>query len=186
MTNLQLVEQNCTGVTVAFDDRAVADFFDEQVDQGLTPEQFARIWIHTHPGNSPQPSSVDEETFARVFGRTDWAVMFILACGGRTYARLQFSAGPGGAMRIPTQVDFSLPFAASDEAAWEAEYLAKVHSVPDRWTVPSLTASDSCSDRAQIQPVSNEALLLRAAAGEVHEDWAANEWFNGEDHWYDF
>src|SRR5947209_14095353 len=42
-------------------------------------EQFARLFMHTHPGNSPQPSATDEETFARVFGRCDWAVMFILA-----------------------------------------------------------------------------------------------------------
>ena len=59
-------------------------------------EQFGRIWVHTHPGNCPQPSSVDEETFARVFGRTDWAVMFILARGGQSYARLRFHVGPGG------------------------------------------------------------------------------------------
>jgi predicted PurR-regulated permease PerM len=33
---------------VAFDDAAVADFFDEQVDQGVVPERCGRIWIHTH------------------------------------------------------------------------------------------------------------------------------------------
>ena len=38
----------------------------------------------------------DEETFARVFGRTDWAVMFILARQGQSYARLRFHVGPGG------------------------------------------------------------------------------------------
>ena len=26
--------------------------FDEQVDAGLKPEQFGRIWLHTHPGNA--------------------------------------------------------------------------------------------------------------------------------------
>jgi proteasome lid subunit RPN8/RPN11 len=186
VTEVHLIDQNCTAVTVAFDDRAVADFFDEQVDRELRPEQFARIWIHTHPGNSPQSSSVDEETFARVFGQTDWAVMFILACGGRTYARLQFSAGPGGSLLIPARLDFSLPFGGSDEAAWEAEYLAKVHGPPDLWTVPDLTTSDVCSDQPQIQPASHAALLLRAAAGEVHENGAPNECFTREDHWYDF
>ena len=88
--DLRLVRQTCTSVSVAFDDRAVADMFDEQVDLGRRPEQFARIWIHTHPGSSAVPSALDEATFQDVFGRCDWAVMFILARGGATYARLQF------------------------------------------------------------------------------------------------
>ncbi|MGB6919467.1 MAG: hypothetical protein WBF96_13240, partial [Phycisphaerae bacterium] len=54
------VEQRVTSVSVSFDDGAVADFFDSQVDAGRKPEQFGRIWLHTHPGDSPQPSVVDE------------------------------------------------------------------------------------------------------------------------------
>ena len=96
ISDVQLVKQDCTPASVAFDDEAVADFFDSQVDQELRPEQFARIWVHTHPGNCANPSLTDEETFARVFDRSDWAVMFILAQGGQTYARLRFNVGPGG------------------------------------------------------------------------------------------
>jgi hypothetical protein len=87
--DVALVRQACTAVSVAFDDTAVADFFDDQVDAGRRPEQFARIWVHTHPGDCPHPSGTDEETFARVFGGCDWAVMFILARGGATYCRLR-------------------------------------------------------------------------------------------------
>jgi len=122
-----LVPQTCMSASVAMDDQAVADFFDEQVDRGLKPGQFARIWVHTHPGNWSQPSSIDEETFWRVFGRTDWAVMFILARGGQNYARLQFHVGPGGDMDIPISVDYRRPFAASNHQAWKEEYLAGVH-----------------------------------------------------------
>ena len=68
----------------------------------------------------------DEETFIRVFGRTDWAVMFILARGGQSYARLRFHVGPGGDIELPVHVDYSRPFAASDHAAWLAEYQAHV------------------------------------------------------------
>ena len=113
-------------MTVAFEDEAVADFFDRQVDRGLQPEQFARIWVHTHPGDCPEPSLTDERTFDRAFGKSNWAVMFILARGGRSYARLRFNVGPGGAMRMPTQVDYSRPFSGSDVVAWEAEYQANV------------------------------------------------------------
>ena len=84
VTDIQLVEQVCTLATVKFADQAVADYFDQQVDRGLKPTQFARIWVHTHPGKCPEPSFTDEETFERVFGQTDWSVMFILACGGQT------------------------------------------------------------------------------------------------------
>ena len=112
--DIRLVRQRCTAVFVAFDDTAVAEFFDEQIDAGRRPEQFGRVWIHTHPGESAQPSQVDEETFERVFGACDWAVMFILARGGETYCRLRFRAGPGGQFEIPVEIDFQREFAGSN------------------------------------------------------------------------
>jgi hypothetical protein len=124
--DLQLVQQTCSWAHVAFDDESVADFFDAQVDLERKPEQFARLWLHTHPGDYPQPSFTDEETFHRVFGSSDWAVMFILARGGQTYARLRFNVGPGGALLIPVEVDFSREFSGSIMDAWEQAYLANV------------------------------------------------------------
>lgn len=128
--DIQLVRQQCTVTTVAFDDEAVADFFDRQVDRGLRPEQFARIWVHTHPGDCPEPSLTDERTFERVFGKSHWSVMFILARGGQNYARLAFHVGPGGAMEIAVCVDFVRPFAGSDAVGWEQEYQANVIAAP--------------------------------------------------------
>jgi hypothetical protein len=126
ITDVILIPQQCTSVTVKFDDAGVADFFDDQVDLGRRPEQFARLWLHTHPGDSAAPSGTDEATFARVFGAADWAVMFILARGGATYARLRFRAGPGGQLRIPVEVDYGGEFAGSDQAAWNQEYQQNV------------------------------------------------------------
>jgi proteasome lid subunit RPN8/RPN11 len=120
--DIQLVQQTCTSISIAFDDSAVAEFFDDQIDAGRRPEQVGRIWIHTHPGDSAQPSHVDEDTFKRVFGPCDWAVMFILAREGETYCRLRFRAGPGGAFEIPVQVDFQEPFAGSNFEVWAGEY----------------------------------------------------------------
>jgi len=125
------VRQRTSSVSVAFDDDAVADFFEAQVDAGRRPEQFARYWCHTHPGHSPIPSSVDEETFHRVFGRCDWSVMFILARGGRTYARLRFAIGPTGDLLIPVTVDYSTQFRGSEHAAWEEEYNANILPIRD-------------------------------------------------------
>lgn len=123
------VEQQVTGVSIKFDDVAVADFFDQQVDLGRKPEQFARIWLHTHPGNSPEPSMVDEETFIRVFGSCQWAVMFVLAQDNRTYAKLSFNVGPGGQVLIPAEIDYSCDFGPSDHELWDAEYQANVKAV---------------------------------------------------------
>ena len=120
--DVRLVRQQSSAVTVRFDDAAVAGDFDACVDQGLMPEQFGRIWIHTHPGDCPLPSSTDEATFDRCFGTTDWAMMFILARGGNTYARLRFCSGPGGDLVLPVEIDYQRPFPASDSAAWQQEY----------------------------------------------------------------
>ena len=124
--DIRLVRQTCTSVSVKFDDAAVADFFDEQVDLGRQPQECGRLWVHTHPGSSPAPSGTDETTFARCFGQSDWAVMFILAQEGQTYCRLRFNAGPGGSLEIPVRVDFTQPFPAADPAAWDREFLGTV------------------------------------------------------------
>jgi hypothetical protein len=155
--DFQLVKQTCTSVTVCFDDLAVADYFDEQVDQGLRPSEFGRLWIHTHPGNSPEPSWIDWETFARVFSATDWALMFILARGGQTYARLGLHAGIRIELIVPVAVDYSRPFAASDFAAWEREYQACVRPaevlLPRKFTTqPAFGVERSNSGKAALPP----------------------------------
>ena len=122
VTDFVMVRQQCTAVTVAFDDDAVADFFDDQVNLGREPEQFGRIWIHTHPGESARPSGTDEATFRRCFGRADWAVMFILAEGGETYARFRCNVGPGVNRRLDVSVDYELDFAASCQDCWLEQY----------------------------------------------------------------
>jgi len=114
VTDFVLVKQKVTAVSVSFEDESVADFFEDQVEVGRQPEQFARIWLHTHPGDSPEPSMTDEQTFARVFGSCDWSVMCVVAQDGGTYARLRFNAGPGGEVKIPVYVDYSYEFDAAD------------------------------------------------------------------------
>ena len=120
--DLVLIPQITSPVSVEFDDHAVADYFEQQVAFGRRPEEFARIWVHTHPGTCPLPSPTDEATFARVFGTCDWAVMLILARGGATYARLAWNRGPRAALRIGVEVEYGRPFDGSDQAAWHGEY----------------------------------------------------------------
>ena len=146
------VRQATTAMTVQLDDNAVADFFDESVDQGLVPAQFGRIWLHTHPGASALPSGTDEETFARVFGACDWSVMFILSRAGQTYARLAFSAGPGGQMMLPVEVDWATwpkALSASDQLLatcaeqWRSEFATNI--VPEPVPMQPATTLSSTS-----------------------------------------
>lgn len=134
------VRQKNSAVTVEMDDQAVADFLDRAVDAGLPPSRVMRIWIHTHPGSSPEPSHVDETTFARVFGRCDWAVMFIVDRAGNTYARLSLNVGPGAAVHLPVSVAWSdWPTVVNDPvfsmpnrlAEWRMELAGNIQPVPE-------------------------------------------------------
>ena len=150
------VRQTATALSVSFDDEAVADYFEAQIDAGRRPEEFFRIWLHTHPGASADPSGIDEETFSRVFGGCDWAVMFILSRAGQTYARLRFGVGPGGALMIPVEVDYAQPFAASDQDGWTAEYEATVMAA-------SLNSVEACCSVA-VEDANHECAFTA-------EDW---------------
>ena len=120
------VKQEVTPVSVKFDDVSVANYFEDQVDLGRKPEQFARIWLHSHPGDSPEPSIIDEETFERVFGNCQWAVLFVVAQDNKTYAKLSFNVGPGGQVLIPVGIDYSQDFGASNRELWDTEYTANI------------------------------------------------------------
>jgi hypothetical protein len=174
--DVQLVKQDCSWAHVAFDDESVADFFDNQVDQGRQPEQFARLWLHTHPGECPQPSLTDEETFDRVFGRSDWAVMFIIAREGQTYARLRFNVGPGGEIEIPVKVDYSRPFSGSDMDAWEQEYLANVDpEVALQTRVAGVRRTDSDFEAEAEQGELNDPFYAGDESDGWYGLWAENE-----------
>lgn len=182
-----LVSQQCTLTEVEMDDAAVADFFDEQVDADRHPEEFARIWIHTHPGNSAQPSGIDEQTFLRVFGSADWAVMFIVARGGQTYARLRCNVGPGAMVELPVEVDYSLAFAGSTHEAWQAEYDRCVRRKLRKVGTTGGAKSQVPSERRRLTdpwPAEDASVI----------DWDVEDWLNGEvvheddwpiDPWYD-
>lgn len=134
LEDILVIGQRATAVTVAFDDTAVADLFDRMTDQKIPPHRFARAWLHTHPGTSAKPSGVDEATFKRAFGACDFSIMAILSRSSATYARVQFSAGPGGSLEIPVAVDWqtwpSINMLDSHFKRWREEYEQYVKPVP--------------------------------------------------------
>lgn len=126
VVDVKLVRQQATPVRVQLDDVAVADFFQRQVECNKTRKQPARIYLATHPSDSAAPTRGDEEAFLRLFGRSDWAVLLILARAGRTYARLQYFAGPRGQVVLPVEIDYGREFSGSNHSAWERDYQADV------------------------------------------------------------
>jgi proteasome lid subunit RPN8/RPN11 len=160
VTDMVTVQQETTMASVNFADKAVADYFDHCVDQGLKPAQFARIWVHSHPGASALPSGTDEETFRRVFGNTDWAVMAILSREGHSYARLQVNNGPGARCRLRWRVDWeSWPQELSENSladhrdAWHQEYEQNVlpQVLPDYIRPRSFKRPELITDTSQLQ-----------------------------------
>ena len=133
-----VVRQRCGFASVAFDDAAVADLCDDMADVGIGLQQYLRLWIHTHPGASVEPSSTDEATFSRAFGSCDWAVMAILGRTGQMSARLKFNTGPGASIELATKVDWSAwpcvidarPSLAEQVEEWQREYAACVIPEP--------------------------------------------------------
>ena len=177
--DVQLVRQVCTEVTVKFDDDSVADFFDEQIDAGRRPEQFGRIWVHTHPGFSAEPSATDEESFDRCFGSSDWAVMFILARGGDAYSRLRFNVGPETSQRMNVEVDYSTGFDASAEDAWAHEFEANVKKfVPPASKKPRRPALSRFGDLDpdfDFDPFASDEWLDEFDADPLFLDWEKSE-----------
>jgi proteasome lid subunit RPN8/RPN11 len=170
LEEFRTVRQRVTPVTVAFDDAAVADYYDDCVDEGLLPGRFARVWVHTHPGDSPDPSFTDEQTFARVFGGCDWAVMLIASRTGRAYCRLSFSAGPGGSVLLPVSVDW---------AAWPdllLEQAGEVGELFESWM-------DEYGVNVQPEPLAYAAV---GASGRAHPSsaapapWSRDWWLEDE------
>jgi hypothetical protein len=95
--DFRLVKQRSTFATVDLSE-GLADYVEACVfDEKLPLERCYRIWWHTHPEMSAQPSGTDEATFAdpATFGGPDvsWSVMFIFSKTRDTYARLRIRNG---------------------------------------------------------------------------------------------
>lgn len=135
IVDIALVEQECSSCTVELEGESIAELMERMAAAGVPPERCTRVWLHTHPGNSAQPSGTDEDTFEEIYGTAPWAVMAILANGGQCYARAQYGIGPGGSVELAMGVVWYEAFPASDHAAWDDEYLQYV--TEKVWTAPA-------------------------------------------------
>jgi hypothetical protein len=106
--------------------------------------------------------------------------MFILACGGQAYCRLQYNRAPEAAFELDVEVDYRTPFDASDHESWQAEYRDSVHELFDL----KVTEKDGLKDVPRLE----EPLFLREtaplAAGGGEEDHLYRGW--EEANWNDY
>ncbi len=164
--------QTCSAAYFDPDMMHVSDMMAEFATQGILPSRWMRVWIHTHPGESCEPSSKDEQTFKEDFGNQDWAVMLIMGKTGKFYARLKVRTDDGiyAEQLVPVgrywHKGWKLP--PNFEELWEAEYVAKVR----KWTappkaVPSIPNFRQLSKKERRQAMRNHGELARTSQGVV-------------------
>ena len=137
ITDFVMAAQECSATSTEMDGEDLLSLMYMMRDQGIDNERWARIWLHTHPGMSPNPSQTDEKEFASNYASQQWAIMAILSTDGRTYCRLKSNVGPTITKELQIRVanglwyddnHVELPFEGDDHLSrWAAEYCDKVH-----------------------------------------------------------
>ena len=127
--DFKLVPQVNLSVFTEFEDKGLANYLEDMCMSGVSPARCLRIWIHTHPGMSPQPSGHDESTFKRVNADSTWGVMCIIA-DSTEFARGVVNDGTlSGTMALTVSIAFDSTFEGvtdDDFKAWEDEYCENV------------------------------------------------------------
>jgi hypothetical protein len=137
-------EQEVTAVTYELAPEALGDYaldMRARFPNGDVPVS-GNLRGHTHPGNSPTPSTTDERDFDTSFGK-GWGVMFILARGGKTYARLRTKEPVIVDLKLEVAVDWAgwaAEPAAMDVAAWWKQFEGRVR--PKRAAVVTTARPD--------------------------------------------
>jgi len=136
--SLHIPKQSCTPAYCESDDDELLDLLMQTMTGKYVEGQVGRVWLHTHPGSSAQPSSIDETTFKDVWtGPQDFYAMLILARGGETYCRTKSPTDVDSRQRTPStvRVDWArlpelLPQLPALTTGWAAEYAEKVKHSP--------------------------------------------------------
>ena len=129
ITNFILIKQECTSVSFDFNPEDGVEYMERMMDKGLMPWQYSNILIHTHPGDSPNPSGTDEDNFKGAFTHPHWAIMVIVADSGKTYCRLKLNVGPGVTKKLRVSIEYNVYFSGTDIESWEEEYKSNVTEI---------------------------------------------------------
>lgn len=89
VSDFEIVRQKSSTAYMEFDDVGLSEYYEAMADAKVPMKQCARLWFHTHPEMSANPSHTDEATFANKFSDSEWSVMAILSKTNDTSARLK-------------------------------------------------------------------------------------------------
>lgn len=141
-----LVKQRASAASFEFDDDGLTDFYHDMAKAKIAPWRCLRLWAHTHPIMSANPSGVDENIFATKFlnkkvpgCNQPWAGMFIRSKTSENYFRLAYNLPDTPLFQVICEVaiDTSLPFQASDPDKWMKEVKSLVSVRTIAYATPS-------------------------------------------------
>ena len=129
ITRFDVVEQDASAAYVKFRNAALLSYYAKCGEEKVLQP---RIWAHTHPSYSSEPSGTDEKTFREYFEHMEWSIMLIMAKQGSTYARLR--------LRTTNDMEYGLdgPIFMDQKLAVVFEELSDWIVGPDK--LPSLEA----------------------------------------------
>lgn len=124
--------QRCSVLSTEFDMNDVSDYVTRMCEDGYEVSQVMRVWIHTHPGMSPNPSGVDYQTFEEAYGDSDFAVMCVVGDRRRSTSVLDINTKFG---RIRSFLKVSWPgsipsLSLDDRDALLRDRISKVEARP--------------------------------------------------------
>jgi len=127
MVDFVVPTQVCNSMGTEIDGEAILNYLEQQACLDTVP--YTRMWVHTHPGFSAIPSSVDWNTFLQCFGNAPWSVMLVL--GGKSdsdvvYAVINVNSTICMLLPVEVVVAYDVPCEPKDTDAWFAEYQRNV------------------------------------------------------------
>jgi len=167
--DLFIPKQEGAMAEVDMDPNDLAQFQGDLIARGGHPRDALRVWLHTHPMESPQPSGTDMATWRETFSSYDYAVMGIMGNTGKVYFRIATGLGD-----MRTEVELNYPdledfLCYSDPCefnALELKALVEQKSQPKRYTCSVLPKSTSTTEDKTW-----EAYQKKAAEKEKEQAW---------------
>ena len=145
ITDLYMPKQLCNSVHMDFDENDIAEHMMDMAELNILPSQCMRIWIHTHPGPSCEPSGEDRTTFES-FIQGEWAVMAIVGTTNNLYAELGLNHPLG---KFNKKIDWIIDWSADaketniDHWLQEMEQKVEVETFKPKKSIPTNTGGNT-------------------------------------------
>ena len=118
-------QQVCSATHTTIDEDDWLKIIGTELMSEYPAQCYHRLWAHTHPGFGPDPSSIDEDTFASHMQNPTWGIMLIYSTNGTFYARF-CQKNPRLVIEMNVEVDWSGPYYDFTPEIWEQQYQEKV------------------------------------------------------------